>query len=85
MIALTGILEQVTIVIAGSEGITIKTWIDGEGYTWEFPSVTSDKRTSIFAKLNDAVGCHVSIMSSPPDGFVLKSNNSVIQIGKSVE
>ena len=85
MIALTGILEQVTIVIAGSEGITIKTWIDGEGYTWEFPSVTSDKRTSIFAKLNDTIGCHVSIMSSPPDGFVFKSSNSVIQIGKSVE
>ena len=85
MIALAGILEQVTIVIAGSEGITIVTWIDGEGYTWEFPSIASDRRTSVFAKLNDAIGCHVAIMSSPPDGFVFKSNNSVIQIGKSVE
>ena len=85
MITLTGILECVTIEIAGAEGLMIKTWIDGEGYTWDFPSVTSEYRTKIFAKLNDAIGCQVSIMSSPPDGFVFKANNSVIQIGKSVE
>ena len=85
MIALTGILEHVTIEIAGAEGIMVKTWIDGEGYTWDFPSIPSDKRASLFTKFNDAIGCQVWIMSSPPDGFVFQSNNSVIQIGRAME
>ena len=85
MNTLTGILESITIEIAGAEGIVIKTWINGEGYTWDFPSIPSDKRASLFTKFNDAIGCYVSIMSSPPDGFVFQSNNSVVQIGRSVE